>query len=72
VILVAIVLAHKPCLVISFDPVLAATLRLRVWFFRNLLLALTMWFFCSRRAAAWFCKDFCERHPDLIPKANNI
>ena len=40
VILVTIVLAYKPFLVISFDPVLAATLRLRVWFFRNLLLVL--------------------------------
>ena len=33
-------LAYKPFLVISFDPVLASTLRLRVDFYRNLLLVL--------------------------------
>lgn len=33
-------LAYKPFLLISFDPVLAATLRLRVELFRNLLLVL--------------------------------
>jgi ABC-type Mn2+/Zn2+ transport system permease subunit len=33
-------LAYKPFLLISFDPVLAATLRLRVDFYRNLLLVL--------------------------------
>jgi ABC-type Mn2+/Zn2+ transport system permease subunit len=33
-------LAYKPFMVISFDPVLAATLRLRVEFFRTLMLVL--------------------------------
>ncbi len=40
VVLVVMVLAYKPFLVISFDPVLAATLRMRVEFFRTLLLIL--------------------------------
>ena len=40
VILLAIVLCYRPFLVISFDPVLAATLRLNVEFFRYLLLIL--------------------------------
>lgn len=44
-ILLVIALAYKPFLLISFDPVLAATLRLRVSFYRSLLfilLALTI------------------------------
>lgn len=44
-ILLVIALAYKPFLLISFDPVLAATLRLRVGFYRTLLfilLALTI------------------------------
>lgn len=40
VVLAVMVLAYKPFLVISFDPVLAATLRMRVEFFRTLLLVL--------------------------------
>jgi ABC-type Mn2+/Zn2+ transport system permease subunit len=40
VVLAVMVLAYKPFLVISFDPVLAATLRMRVEFFRTLLLIL--------------------------------
>jgi ABC-type Mn2+/Zn2+ transport system permease subunit len=40
VVLVVMTLAYKPFLVISFDPVLAATLRIRVEFFRTLLLIL--------------------------------
>lgn len=40
VVLAVMILAYKPFLVISFDPVLAATLRLRVEFFRTLLLVL--------------------------------
>jgi ABC-type Mn2+/Zn2+ transport system permease subunit len=40
VILVTTLLCYKPFLLISFDPVLAATLRLRVEFFRTLLLVL--------------------------------
>lgn len=40
VVLVVMALAYKPFLVISFDPVLAATLRIRVEFFRTLLLVL--------------------------------
>jgi manganese/iron transport system permease protein len=39
-ILVVMFLAYKPFLLISFDPVLAATLRLRVGFFRTLMLVL--------------------------------
>lgn len=39
-VLVVMLLAYKPFLVISFDPVLAATLRLRVELFRTLLLVL--------------------------------
>ena len=39
-ILLTLLLAYKPFLVISFDPVLALTLRLRVEFFRLLLLIL--------------------------------
>lgn len=39
-ILLITILAYKPFLLISFDPVLAATLRLRVELFRNLLLML--------------------------------
>lgn len=39
-ILAVVALAYKPFLVISFDPVLAATLRLPVNFFRTLLLVL--------------------------------
>lgn len=39
-ILLTLLLAYKPFLVISFDPVLALTLRLRVEFFRLLLLVL--------------------------------
>jgi ABC-type Mn2+/Zn2+ transport system permease subunit len=40
VILGVMLLAYKPFMVISFDPVLAATLRLRVEFFRTLMLVL--------------------------------
>jgi manganese/iron transport system permease protein len=40
VILILILVFYKPFLVISFDPVLAATLRMRVGFFNNLLLVL--------------------------------
>lgn len=40
VILVILLLAYKPFLVVAFDPVLAATLRLPVEFFRNLMLVL--------------------------------
>lgn len=40
VILAVVALAYKPFLVVSFDPVLAATLRLPVGFFRTLLLVL--------------------------------
>ncbi len=39
-VLVAVVVFYKPLLVISFDPVLAATLRWPAEFFRNLLLVL--------------------------------
>lgn len=39
-ILIVMILAYKPFLVTSFDPVLAATLRLRVGFFRGLMLVL--------------------------------
>lgn len=39
-ILVAILVFYRPFLVISFDPILAATLRMRVDFYRNLLLIL--------------------------------
>jgi manganese/iron transport system permease protein len=39
-ILIAILVFYRPFLVISFDPVLAATLRMRVGFFNNLLLVL--------------------------------
>lgn len=39
-ILCVMLLAYKPFLLISFDPVLAATLRVRVEFFRNLMLVL--------------------------------
>ncbi len=40
VILVSILVFYRPFLVISFDPVLATTLRMRVGFFNNLLLVL--------------------------------
>jgi len=40
VILILIFVFYRPFLVISFDPVLAATLRMRVGFFNNLLLVL--------------------------------
>ncbi len=40
VILTVMLLSYKPFLVISFDPVLATTLRLRVEFFRSLMLVL--------------------------------
>jgi manganese/iron transport system permease protein len=40
VILVSILVFYRPFLVISFDPVLAATMRLRVGFYNNLLLVL--------------------------------
>jgi ABC-type Mn2+/Zn2+ transport system permease subunit len=40
VILISILVFYRPFLVISFDPVLAATLRMRVGFFNNLLLIL--------------------------------
>jgi ABC-type Mn2+/Zn2+ transport system permease subunit len=40
VILIAILVFYQPFLVISFDPVLAATLRMRVGFYNNLLLVL--------------------------------
>lgn len=40
VVLAVMVLAYRPFLVISFDPVLAATLRMRAEFFRTLLLVL--------------------------------
>ncbi|MBK8047700.1 MAG: metal ABC transporter permease [Anaerolineales bacterium] len=40
VVVVTLALAYKPILVVTFDPVLAATLRLRVEFFRGLLLVL--------------------------------
>jgi ABC-type Mn2+/Zn2+ transport system permease subunit len=40
VILITIALCYRPFLVISFDPILAATLRLNVGFFRYLLLIL--------------------------------
>ncbi len=40
VILISILVFYRPFLVISFDPVLAATLRMRVGFFNNLLLVL--------------------------------
>lgn len=40
VVLAVMVLCYRPFLLISFDPVLAATLRLRVEFFRTLLLVL--------------------------------
>lgn len=40
IILVAILVFYRQFLVISFDPVLAATLRMRVGFFNNLLLVL--------------------------------
>ncbi len=40
IVLLAIVLFWKPFLVLSFDPVLAATLRLRTGFLRNLMLVL--------------------------------
>ncbi len=39
-ILAVVTLAYKPFLVISFDPMLATTLRLRVEFYRNLMLVL--------------------------------
>ena len=39
-VLIVTFLAYKPFLLISFDPVLAATMRLRVGFYRNLLLVL--------------------------------
>ena len=39
-VLVVMILAYKPFLLISFDPVLAATLHLRVEFFRSLMLVL--------------------------------
>ena len=39
-ILVATLLAYKPFLLISFDPVLAATMRMPVEFFRTLMLVL--------------------------------
>jgi ABC-type Mn2+/Zn2+ transport system permease subunit len=39
-ILVSILVFYRPFLVISFDPVLAATMRLRVGFYNNLLLVL--------------------------------
>ena len=39
-ILIAILVFYRPFLVISFDPILAATLRMRVDFYRNLLLIL--------------------------------
>jgi ABC-type Mn2+/Zn2+ transport system permease subunit len=39
-ILIAILVFYRPFLVISFDPVLAATLRMRVGFFNNLILVL--------------------------------
>ena len=39
-VLAVMVLSYRPFLVISFDPVLAATLRLRAEFFRTLLLVL--------------------------------
>jgi ABC-type Mn2+/Zn2+ transport system permease subunit len=39
-ILIITLLAYKPFLLISFDPVLASTLRLRVEFFRSLMLVL--------------------------------
>jgi ABC-type Mn2+/Zn2+ transport system permease subunit len=39
-VLVVMILAYRPFLVISFDPVLAATLRMRVELFRTLLLIL--------------------------------
>ena len=40
VILISILVFYRPFLVISFDPVLATTLRMRVGFFNNLLLVL--------------------------------
>ena len=40
VILISILVFYQPFLVISFDPVLAATLRMRVGFYNNLLLVL--------------------------------
>jgi manganese/iron transport system permease protein len=40
VILILVFVFYRPFLVISFDPVLAATLRMRVGFFNNLLLVL--------------------------------
>lgn len=40
VVLAAVVILYKPFLVVSFDPVLASTLRLKVSFFRNLMLVL--------------------------------
>ena len=40
VVLVVLFLAYKPFMLISFDPVLAATLRVRVEFFRMLMLVL--------------------------------
>lgn len=40
VILISILVFYRPFLVISFDPVLAATLRMRVGFYNNLLLVL--------------------------------
>lgn len=40
VVVITLALAYKPILVVTFDPVLAATLRLRVEFFRGLLLVL--------------------------------
>jgi ABC-type Mn2+/Zn2+ transport system permease subunit len=40
IVLIAIVLFWKPLLVLSFDPVLATTLRLRTGFLRNLMLVL--------------------------------
>jgi len=40
VILISILVFYRPLLVISFDPVLAATLRIRVGLFNNLLLVL--------------------------------
>lgn len=39
-ILISILILYKPFLVITFDPVLAATLRIKVGFFNNLLLVL--------------------------------